>query len=537
MVHALFNHDSWHHLKNFIGDAPVGLDKVGSAIRGISSKQHNTIQRLLKKSGVPIDNIQKGLQHGGFWDIFKKLLGTDDFQTGVVAPAVGAAASYVNLNTGGALAGVVTVVKEVADWYKGGHGPEGLTRGTWVHIDNGEEKLVKKTELALDYGAIAMFGEAPLPRDIEETAQHIVSLGFIVEPTVEEDSVSVFNFETGEIQTKRRQDVKPIGESEAKALDDKPNIKAIKLMVLEKKQVAEKLKCDIPCDPGQEVVYQNVRYKVVECDGTNITIENEEQAVKVPMREVTRGRVEHTNTWNYGATEGFESGVSTSFHKGVTADYYKGQWCWTPCRESTNEHSGSRSERELGVLRLINGELLDGYYAFDGARFNLPTRFVKPCNRELAATFDLHREFKIFKAYAAEGHASVRSSSLGLRFVDEITAGVEFNHVLSRPQVDAAGNWVMVEEGHVVDGKVEALVGSVKGAVDAATPGGATPGETVATKVETAGELHIPTRGGEAAPEILLTGETGPASSSSSALMIGGVVVVGLIGLYLFRGD
>ncbi len=223
MVHAIFNHDSWHHLKRFIGDAP-------QAIRGISSKQHNTIERLIKASGIPIDNIKKGLQHGSFWDIFKKVLGTEDFQTGVVAPAIGAAASYVDLNTGGALAGVVTVVKEVADWYTSGNAPEGLTRGTWVHIDNGEEKLVKKTELALDYGAIAMFGEAPLPRDIEETTQHVVSLGFIVEPTVESDSVSVFNFETGEIQTKRRQDVKAISESEAKALDDKPNIKAIKLM-------------------------------------------------------------------------------------------------------------------------------------------------------------------------------------------------------------------------------------------------------------------------------------------------------------------
>jgi hypothetical protein len=302
-------------------------------------------------------------------------------------------------------------------------------------------------------------------------------------------------------------------------------------MVLENKEVAEKLKCDIPCDPGQEVVYQNVRYKVVECDGTNITIENEEQAVKVPMREVTRGRVEHTNTWNYGATEGFEAGVTTSFHKGITADYYKGQWCWTPCRESTNEHSGSRSKQELGVLRLINGELLDGYYAFDGARFKLPTRFVKPCARELSASFDLHKEFKIFKAYAAEGAAGVRSFSLGLRFVDEITAGVEFNHTLSRPQVDADGKWVMVEEGHVVDGKVEALVGTKP------HQPGETPGETIARKVETAGELARPTAGGKPAPEILLSGETGPASKGSSAFMIGGVVVVGLIGLYLFRGD
>ncbi len=129
-----------------------------------------------------------------------------------------------------------------------------------------------------------------------------------------------------------------------------------------------------------------------------------------------------------------------------------------------------------------------------------------------------HREFKLFKLWASEGTAAVRAYSLGDRFVDEITDGVQFTPTLVRPQVDGSGKWHMVEDGHTVDPHVEQkLYGAAK--IDLST-------RALTVGGVSSGERDVVTAEADVKP-----------ASSSTAMIIGGVLAVAVVGFVLFRKD
>ena len=147
-------------------------------------------------------------------------------------------------------------------------------------------------------------------------------------------------------------------------LDANKSLQVIKRIVLHPDPpIPKKLRCNVPCDPGEEVIYQGNTYKVVTCDGTHVRITDGRVHFDTNMSELTRGRVKHTNAWNYGvATDsGFDADSRSKIHAG--------QWVWIAPRHAVLS-AQPHAKKELGCVRIINGIIVDGYYALDGQRFN-----------------------------------------------------------------------------------------------------------------------------------------------------------------------
>ena len=118
------------------------------------------------------------------------------------------------------------------------------------------------------------------------------------------------------------------------------------------------------------------------------------------MGLLTRGRVKHTNSWNY--SENSQGG----FKKNKKPLFAKGQWVWLPPRSATLKVW--KCKVELGVLRLINGSIADGYYAVDGIRFQTHISQVLPCPEKDQNWMDVHKEFAHFRAAATVGIGTIR---------------------------------------------------------------------------------------------------------------------------------
>ena len=110
------------------------------------------------------------------------------------------------------------------------------------------------------------------------------------------------------------------------------------------------------------------------------------------MSELKRGRVKHTNSWNYGAAtqSGFDSDSRSKIHTG--------QWVWVAPRSAVIS-AQPHAKKELGCVRLITGVIIDGYYALDGMRFQTHASQVHAVLQERQAFLDQMKGFREFKAY------------------------------------------------------------------------------------------------------------------------------------------
>jgi hypothetical protein len=149
-------------------------------------------------------------------------------------------------------------------------------------------------------------------------------------------------------------------------------------------------------DEGSEVVYKGETFKIVECDGFTARITNKSRTVNVDVMDLKRGRVKHTNSWNYAKnTDG-------GFSADSKAQLHTGQWVWLQPRASTLRiYPGAKYE--LGVLRLINGAIGDGYYAMDGVRFQTVVGQIHPCPKKDQEWMGLQKAFLRFKIAAVKG--------------------------------------------------------------------------------------------------------------------------------------
>ena len=148
--------------------------------------------------------------------------------------------------------------------------------------------------------------------------EKLVSFGFVIDPaTGKSDMIKVFNFETGENQDVRRALPGP----RQMVLNTNENLAAIKAIVLDKDEVVHRLACDVPCDPGEEVIYKGKAYNIVTCDGTTARIGDSAWHFDVKMSELSRGRVAHTNSWNY---KSFNKGLKSGFNSSSKSSFFKG---------------------------------------------------------------------------------------------------------------------------------------------------------------------------------------------------------------------
>ena len=118
---------------------------------------------------------------------------------------------------------------------------------------------------------------------------------------------------------------------------------------------------------------------------------------------------------------------------------------WAPIRLKGKTHY-PKALKELAVIRILNGKMVDGYYASDGKRMRLHQNSVHPLKHARQEFLDRHRDFFRWKHFALEGSAAVRPHSLGNNHGLMCFGQAKFNEVLTHG---------MVEEGHVVGGMTQ----------------------------------------------------------------------------------
>ena len=120
------------------------------------------------------------------------------------------------------------------------------------------------------------------------------------------------------------------------------------------------------------------------------------------MKDVTRGRVKHTNAWNYGAK------TDSGFDSDSRSRLFAGQWAWIAPRALIQQQY-IHSRKELVCLRVIKGDIVQGYYALDGVRFDTHLSQVHPVIQERQGFLDSEPSLKLFKSYAIKGSGNVRN--------------------------------------------------------------------------------------------------------------------------------
>jgi len=464
---------------SFVTDGYQRYKKFKDIWSGLTKKEVQ-IGDLIKRAGVKVDNLKDiHDQEGGWNGLFRKLVGSEDFQHSLLT-GLGEAATAL-ATEGFTPAAGAAIALSGSEWlqqrmHKGG---QFYRKGDWVLIDDGVETLPSGMKQTLEWGEGEMFGEEPEPWEIDLETEHLVSVGFVTEPNADDGMVAIFNLEYGEARQYRKQDLSHLDSNRANALQANADMEAIKAFVLDPEAVAQRLSCEVPCDPGEEVEYEGDMYRIVTCNGTTANIENGNNSLQVKMSWLTRGRVDHTNSWNYQQN----GETPTGFDRDIKPRLYKSQWVWLPVRSKGLLHY-PEALKELGVVRLINGDTLDGYYCSDGARFQVHLDMVHALKEERQEWLNRHADFKRFQQKAVIGNADVRAFSLGTVRPLLCFGLAKLTPVLTHGSV---------EEGHIV-------AGATQGALLLTKPkeGDTTKGQALEEAVEQPKESPVVTVDGRA---------------------------------------
>ena len=430
--------EGFHVLKSigsFMADGNTS-DKIAHSKEQTTTRELK-IQALMGKIGIAVDNVKalykstenwrKGWKtlysKEGWSGLWKKITGAKQFQHGISTAVATGTAMIAEGASGGTLGAIGAFVMEAGDlvnkhW---GQPPDDVRKGDWVAIDNGTVRLKKKVKAAISWGLGAIFEDFPEEEELEMDTERLVSFGFVVEITDASDVVKVFNFETGEQQDIRKNMVRKLPDLRQREIKDNANMMAIQHIILDKDELVHKLACDVPCDPGEEVIYKGNVYNIVTCDGTTARIEDDQGSFDVHMKELGRGRVDHLNSWNYRTTPGeeestfYKESVKSGFNSSSRSHIYKGMWVWVNPRLKTTMVY-PQCKKELGVIMVINGALAVGYYAIDGIRFDTHLSQVVGVHDDRQEWLNQHKEFFKFKTYATTGDYLVQSFALGRDF-------------------------------------------------------------------------------------------------------------------------
>ena len=260
-----------------------------------------------------------------------------------------------------------------------------LSAGQWVYINN---------------------GRAPMPGWHDELRRRLISveqpkdkisLGFYIGVANKAGFVQVFNFELFREQRQAIDDVVPCGPERVKELDNNTVMSAIRdLKVFRDDSAPAQMDSLVPTDPGTEVIFGEKLYHIVKCEGGQALIEDEHGAwLNVSLDKLTRGRVKHTNSWNYREGEPFLSG----FQADGAAKVYSGQWVWVTARQEFIEKGVT--SHELAVVWKIQRDGVYVFQAIDGTQ--AITDKVWPLADDLSDALNLKKNFLHFRQAAVEG--------------------------------------------------------------------------------------------------------------------------------------
>ena len=365
------------------------------------------IKSLMGKIGIPIDNISALYAEGGGWKgLWKKMVGSEAFQVGltsVVAYGAGEVAEGVSGGTAGALAGLAVEAAHLFGKVTGQKIVPTFKPGEWVAIDDGSIQISKKVRAGMAWTMGAIFEDFPEREEEELETERVVSFGFVVGESSSPGKVTVFNFETGEKEDKNKLMLIPLSRERQDLLNENEQMITIKEIIINDKPAqAKKLRCEVPCDPGEEVIYVGKPYRVISCDGLIVRVTDGQKHYDLHMKDVTRGRVKHTNAWNYGAK------TDSGFDSDSRSRLFAGQWAWIAPRALIQQQY-IHSRKELVCLRVIKGDIVQGYYALDGVRFDTHLSQVHPVIQERQGFLDSEPSLKLFKSYAIKGSGNVRN--------------------------------------------------------------------------------------------------------------------------------
>lgn len=270
--------------------------------------------------------------------------------------------------------------------------------GQWVMIADGDKWLTSHATDIAERAYKSGFGKS-LTEGEKAQVKKTISFGFFLGMGVRANTFQVFNFNSGEPEDRYTDKVRVLPTAQQRKLDEDDVLVKLRNIFLERKTTT-KLGNDIVClDPGAEVVYNKKKYHIFDVNGTTARIGDSEKSFQVDVYDLTQGRVTHTNAWNYGAK------LTGSFVADGKAQFYKGQWVWVKIRD-TLKKTHEVADKELGVIRLINGKLMDGYFAIDGKRFRRTASYLMPLSDVEIQTFNGMSDFVKFKSDAVAGDMS-----------------------------------------------------------------------------------------------------------------------------------
>ena len=230
---------------------------------------------------------------------------------------------------------------------------------------------------------------------IDEPPEYMISEGFVVGEGDKPNHVRVFNFETFREEDIDIDEISGMSAAREITIESNPILSSIRDLKFEK-QPSAKMLSDVPTDPGTEVVFDDFLYHIVISEGGLALIEDiHGQQKEVTLDHLEKGRVTHTNAWNYRKGEIFETG----FEADGAAQVFSGQWVWITARDGLLE--ANTTTHELAVVWNIQHEGAYVFNAIDGDLVVVDD--VWPVSKNLSEVFNLNKQFVRFRNAAVEG--------------------------------------------------------------------------------------------------------------------------------------
>ena len=266
-----------------------------------------------------------------------------------------------------------------------------LQEGTWVYINTGPPpgpEIGYKDEMRR-----RLFGwqDAGPPPDR-------IAIGFYVGPAAAPGYLQCFNFGLMHEGSYHVDEVAACGPKKIVELNNNKILRGVRDLKIYEPIAPPKMVnlYGVPTDPGTEVVYEDERYWIAESEGDRAVIEDVHgQRKEVSIDVLEKGRVTHTNAWNYRKGEIFETG----FEADCAAKVYSGQWVWITARDNLVQQGVTNFE-----LACVWNIQRDGAYVFNAIDGDLViVDDVWPVSANLADILNVEQSFANFRNAAVEG--------------------------------------------------------------------------------------------------------------------------------------
>ena len=367
----------------------------------------NQIKQMIWGSAQKISGKDL-LKHGGHAKEYFKTFAKGGGMAAVKQGAVAAAAYGSNLIVPGA--GILGGIAAEASIYFFGQrnqfkqGKKPTQPGDWVAIDQGAHNIGRKIDEQV------LGGIRDLRRRLGATPglQANVSIGFYIQDGTG-DTYQIYDFESRSVKEFPRDEILLLDSARQIALTNRKLFGTVRKEILLAKSTRPEgslLQGSVNVDPGSEVMFQGDAYNVVSSENNVVFISNKKESRHVRYKLLSAGRQRHTAGYRYG-----ETNTTPGFVKDNQPLFYANQWVWlVPPRQSSVRDAKDRFDviRELGVVRLINGNTIDGYYAIDGVRFQRSEHEVQPASPSERGWLSLDKDFGRFKDTCATGEGTRR---------------------------------------------------------------------------------------------------------------------------------